>query len=162
MRATDDFWETLEEVEPGAVAAIARRARDRRWEVIFLTSRPETAGSTPQQQTQRWLQRYGFELPSVFVVTGSRGRIAEALCLDVVVDDLPENCLDVLSDSKATAILVWRGALDAVPAGLRQHGCSVVASVGECLSMLAGLEIGPQPTTLLGRLKLAFGQADPP
>src|SRR5262245_61077164 len=89
--AIDDFWETLDEIEHGAVAAVARHARDRRWEVIFPTSRSRTAGSTTQLQTQRWLQRHGFELPSVFVVSDSRGTIAEALDLDVVVDDLPEN-----------------------------------------------------------------------
>ena len=39
---------------------------------------------------------------------GSRGKVAAALALDVVLDDRPENCLDVLSDSKAKPILIWR------------------------------------------------------
>ncbi len=37
------------------------------------------SGATPQVQTQRWLESKGFRLPSVFVVQGSRGRIAAAL-----------------------------------------------------------------------------------
>jgi hypothetical protein len=160
LGAIDDFWETLDEIEPGAVAAIAARARARRWEIIFLTSRPETAGSTPQLQTQRWLQRHGFDLPSVFVVSRSRGRIAEALGLDVVVDDLPENCRDVVSDSNATAILVWRRPLDTFPDGVRQIGCTVVASVEESLSILAGMERDARKPTLLERLKQAFGPAN--
>ena len=72
------------------------------------------------------------------------------------MDDLPENCLDVVSDSKATAILVWRGAPDAVPAGMRQLGCTVAASMEECLSILVRMEIDPQPPTLLGRLRNAL------
>ncbi len=108
VAAIENFWQTLPEVEPGAIAALAARARFERWEVIFLTSRPETAGDTAQLQTQRWLDVNGFDLPSVFVVSGSRGKIADALDLDVVIDDLPENAMDVLSDSQASAILFWR------------------------------------------------------
>ena len=50
-----------------------------------------------------------FRCPSVFVVQRSRGKIAEALDLDAVVDDRPENCLDVALDSKAKPILIWPG-----------------------------------------------------
>src|SRR5437764_377232 len=61
----DGFWETLNEIEPGSVARLAAVAADRRWEVIFLTKRPESAGATAQVQSQRWLQAKGFTLPSV-------------------------------------------------------------------------------------------------
>ena len=115
VAAIENFWQTLTEVEPGAIAALAARARFERWEVIFLTSRPETAGDTAQLQTQRWLDVNGFDLPSVFVVSGSRGKIADALDLDVVIDDLPENAMDVLSDSQASAILFWRQPPEMVP-----------------------------------------------
>ncbi len=73
--------------------------------MIFLTSRPQTSGRTVQRQSQRWLERHGFVMPSVFVVHGSRGRIAEALDLDVVIDDRPDNCLDIVLESKAGAVL---------------------------------------------------------
>ena len=62
----------------------------------------------------------GFTLPSVFVVQGSRGRIAAALGLDIVVDDRPENCLDVVVDSKARAILVWREDEKLLPSAARR------------------------------------------
>src|ERR1700750_874004 len=39
----DGFWETLHEIEPGVVAELASLAAERRWELIFLTKRPETA-----------------------------------------------------------------------------------------------------------------------
>ena len=108
VKSIDGFWESLQEIEPGVVARLAALSTERRWEVIFLTKRPETAGAIAQVQTQRWLQAHGFPLPSVFVVHGSRGRVAESLGLDFVVDDRPENCLDVIVDSRARAMLVWR------------------------------------------------------
>src|SRR4249919_2952948 len=99
VRSTANFWESLDETEPGIVARLAATATERRWDVIFLTSRPSSAGDPVQVQSQRWLQRLGFPLPALYVVSTSRGRIAHALELDVVVDDRPENCLDVAIDS---------------------------------------------------------------
>ena len=88
-----------------------------------------------QVQSQRWLRRLGFDLPSVFVVSTSRGRIASALELDVVVDDRPENCLDITIDSKARAILIWRGEESSVSASARRLGIGGTASVAECLDL---------------------------
>ena len=158
VAAIENFWQTLPEVEPGAIAALAARARFERWEVIFLTSRPETAGDTAQLQTQRWLDVNGFDLPSVFVVSGSRGKIADALDLDVVIDDLPENAMDVLSDSQASAILFWRQPPEMVPPSLRQHGCRIVGSIEECLTLLDALKRDRSPT-MFGRVKRALGLA---
>ena len=91
VESIDNFWANLQEIEPGAIQRLAGIATDRRWEVIFLTKRPETVGATAQVQSQRWLESHGFTLPSVYVVQGSRGRIAAALGLDIVIDDRPEN-----------------------------------------------------------------------
>jgi len=140
VESIENFWEGLAEIEPGVIERLARITSDRRWEVIFLTKRPETAGVTAQVQTQRWLESHGFRMPSVFVVQGSRGRIAAALGLDIVVDDRPENCLDVVVDSKARAILVWRDAESQVPAATQRLGIGVVKSVGECLDILTQLD----------------------
>jgi len=140
VRGIENFWETLEETEPGIVAHLARTAEARRWEVMFLTSRPRTAGDTVQVQSQRWLTRLGFRYPSLFVVSTSRGRIAHALDLDVIVDDRPENCLDVSIDSKARAILIWRGDESGVPASARRLGIGGVPSVAACLDLLVAAE----------------------
>ncbi len=140
VESIENFWETLDEIEPGAIARIAALAADRRWEVIFLTKRPEGAGRTAQLQTQRWLAAKGFELPSVFVVQGSRGRIAASLDLDIVVDDRPENCLDVVVDSKARAILVWRNDEKKLPVAARRLGIGAVRSVSECLDILTQID----------------------
>jgi hypothetical protein len=155
----ENFWETLEETEPGVVARLAKQAADRRWEIIFLTKRPKTSGATPQIQSQRWLVSKGFPLPSVYVVRGSRGRIAAALDLDVVIDDHPENCLDVTVDSKARPILVWRGDERALPAGASRLGIGVVRSVGDCLDILITLDQQQtqQDAGLLARVRKMLG-----
>lgn len=157
LAATEDFWSTLDEIEPGSVRRLADLADDRRWEILFITSRPWAAGRTVQRQSQRWLERLGFPLPSVYVVHGSRGRIADALNLDVVVDDRPENCLDVALESKAGAILVWRGTQATVPASARRFGIAVVPSVAACLEALVEIEQSDQRGSLLDRLRRLFG-----
>lgn len=140
VQSVMNFWETLDELEPGAVARLASLAAARHWEIIFLTKRPESAGLTAQVQSQRWLQARGFPLPSVFVVRGSRGRVAAALELDVVVDDRIENCLDVMVDSTARAILLARDEEDRLPASAHRLGIGVVRSVAQCLDILAGAD----------------------
>jgi hypothetical protein len=150
----ENFWETLDETEPGIIQRLADLARVRRWETIFLTSRPRTAGDPVQIQSQRWLRAHGFELPSLFVVSTSRGKIAAALELDVVVDDRPENCLDIAIDSKARAVLIWRGDQGAVPGSARRLGIGGVASVGACLDLLVEADSpGTDQTSLVERLK---------
>jgi len=140
VESIENFWLTLEELEPGVIQRLAAIAAERRWEIIFLTKRPQTVGLTAQVQSQRWLESKGFALPSVFVVQGSRGRIAAALGIDIVVDDRPENCLDVVVDSKARAILVWRDDEKNLPAAARRLGIGVVKTVGECLDILTQLD----------------------
>jgi hypothetical protein len=140
VESIENFWQTLLETEQGIVARLAAVATERRWEVIFLTQRPETVGTTAQVQSQRWLESKGFTLPSVFVVRGSRGRIAAALGLDFIIDDRPENCLDIVVDSKARAILVSRDQEKQVPTSAKRLGIGVVNSVDECLNILIQID----------------------
>ncbi len=157
LEAIENFWETLEELEPGSIGRLAQLADERRWEVIFITSRPRSRGRTIQRQSQRWLERCGFPLPSVYVVHGSRGRVADALALDVVVDDRPENCLDVVLESAAGSILVWRGQESGVPASARRMGIAVVPTIAACLDALAEAERPGHETRLLDRLRRVLG-----
>jgi hypothetical protein len=145
VETIENFWQDLQEIEQGSLARLAAIAAERRWEIIFLTKRPTTAGATAQVQSQKWLEAKGFALPSVFVVQGSRGRIAQALGLDIVVDDRPENCLDVVTDSKARAVLVWREKQQGLPTAARRLGIGVVESIGECLDILVQVDtMAPQ------------------
>ncbi len=157
LESVENFWETLGEIESGAIKRLATLADERRWEIIFITSRPHSAGLTVQRQSQRWLQRLGFPMPSCFVVHGSRGRIAEALRLDVVVDDRPENCLDVVLESKAGAILIWRGTKANVPVSAKRLGIAVVSTVAQTLDALVEADKPGSEGGLLDRLRRMFG-----
>ena len=158
----ENFWEGLAEIEPGVVKKLASLAAERRWEIIFLTKRPRSVGYTAQAQTQRWLESKGFQLPSVFVVQGSRGRIAAALDLDIVVDDRPENCLDVVVDSKARAILVWREDEKQLPANTSRLGIGVVKSVAECLDILKQIDSPPrEQPRVMDRVMRLLGLKEP-
>ncbi len=159
MANTENFWETLEEIEDGAIARLAAVADERGWEVLFITSRPTLGGGrTVQRQSQRWLERRGFPLPSVYVVHGSRGRIADALALDVVVDDRPENCLDIVLESRAGALLVWRGAQADLPLSTRRLGIAVAPTVAGVLEALVEAERAVDGDGgLLDRLRRLFG-----
>ena len=148
----DNFWETLAEIEPGTVSRLSTVAHERRWEVIFLTKRPPSAGAPAQLQTQRWLAKAGFSHPSTFVVQGSRGRIAAALDLQFVVDDRPENCLDIAIDSSARAVLVWRDPKQVPPAVAERKGVDLVRNMEECLQLLIGAD-GGSPRGILSKVR---------
>ena len=139
VREIEGFWESLDETEPGVVARLGSLATERRWEIIFLTRRPTTAGATAQVQSQRWLEARGFRLPSVYVVTGSRGLIAAALTLDLVIDDTPENCVDVAADSKARTIAIFRNQ-STPPSVLQGMGIHLVRSTHQCLDLLLDID----------------------
>jgi hypothetical protein len=153
----DNFWRSLGEIEAGALARFWSLAARHQWEVLFLTQRPPSAGDTAQVQSHRWLQAHGFDAPSVFVMNGSRGRVAHALALDAVLDDRPENCLDVVSDSKATPLLIWRFRRDAVPAGVARTRIQTVFSMKEALDRLEQLTERSKPNTILARVRAAMG-----
>jgi hypothetical protein len=157
VRGIDNFWETLPEIESGAVARLAATAAVQGWEILFLTRRPDTAGDTVQVQSQRWLRAHGFELPSVCVVSESRGKIAASLSLDAVIDDRLDNCVDVTSDSSAKSVLVWRDTAERLPPGVGRLPIVVVSSMAEAIEHLTSLRLrSTPPRGILGRLRQAF------
>jgi len=158
VKKFENFWTTLPELEPGIIARIAKAARERRWEVIFLTTRPSTAGDLVQLQSQQWLDAHGFQYPSVYVVQRSRGRIADALALDAFVDDRPENCLDIAVESKAKVILVWHGNPKDVPAGAKRLGVRPVTTISEAMQILEQLDDARNQPGLMRSIKRAFGR----
>ena len=158
VKTLENFWSGLPEMEPGIVSRIAKTAAARRWEVIFLTTRPLVAGETTQLQSQRWLEAHGFPLPSVFVVQRSRGKIAEALDLDAVVDDRPENCLDVAVDSKARPILIWPGNPKAVPPGAKRLGVRTVPSISQAIDLLVQMDDLKSDKGVVRSIKKFFGK----
>jgi hypothetical protein len=161
VRTIENFWCGLAETSPGIVERIAKTAEARRWEVIFLTTRPAVAGDTVQVQSQRWLVARGFPLPSVYVVHRSRGRIADALELDAVVDDRPENCLDVAIESKATPILIWPGDPKHVPTGTKRLGVRIARSISDAVDLLEAMDDMRSKSRLSRSLRKWFRKETP-
>jgi hypothetical protein len=161
VKTIENFWCGLPEMEPGIVARLAETATARRWEVLFLTTRPLVAGETVQIQSQRWLEAHGFQYPSVFVVQRSRGRIADALEIDAVVDDRSENCLDVAVDSRAMPILIWPGDESLLPPGTKRLGVRVTTSISEALDILIRLDDAKNEPGVVRSLKKLFKKETP-
>jgi beta-phosphoglucomutase-like phosphatase (HAD superfamily) len=152
IRATENFWTTLKPTHPEAVRRLHALMLQHRWEVFFITQRPRTAGETVQRQTQYWLVRQGFDLPSVLVIAGSRGAAAGALRLTHHLDDSPRNCLDVKSDSDALPILIVPDAGDVAARQARKLRMGVAASITEGLDLLERASRAQAAPGVLSRL----------
>lgn len=157
IESTPNFWETLKPIDDGAVARIHEMMLRHRWEVFFVTQRPNTEGDTVQRQTQRWLVAQGFDLPSVLVLGGSRGAAAGALRLNYHVDDSAQNCIDVISESRAKPILVVPDPDEKVVASARKLGIATARSIGACLDILEQATTSRQGPGLLTRIAAAVG-----
>jgi hypothetical protein len=157
ITATPDFWRTLTPLEDDVLTLLDELAQKHRWHVFFITQRPPTAGETVQRQTQLWLIEHGFALPSVISLSGPRGKVADALSLDYLVDDLPKNCIDVIADSKARPILILRDADPAAEGNARRMGIKVARSVRECLQMLDEAQQARVQPALLKRIARRVG-----
>ena len=157
IQSTPDFWATLREIEPGSVKRIHELMLRHRWEVFFITQRPATQGDTVQRQTQRWLVEQGFDLPSVLVIGGSRGAAAGALRLDYHVDDSAQNCIDVISDSRAKPLLIVDDEHDDIIAAARKLGIGVVPGITACLDVLNQATLAQTQPSLLGKIAALVG-----
>ena len=157
IERTPDFWTKLKPIEAGAVRRIREMTLTHRWEVFFLTQRPATAGDSVQRQTQRWLVDQGFDLPSVLVLSGSRGAAAAALGLNYHVDDSAQNCIDVVAASQAKPILILADDDVATAGSARKLGIGVASSLAACLDILEQAAIAHPRPDLLGRLAALVG-----
>jgi len=154
---TTDFWTTLDPLEPGLVRRIHDATVRYRWEVFFVTQRPETAGQTAQRQSQQWLVVQGFDLPSVIVARGPRGRLALGLALDFLVDDTYQNCVDVRASSKTRVMLVDRAGDPRVARDAHRAGVAVVPSAAAAVDLLEQATESRSDPTLFHRLARKVG-----
>jgi len=148
IHRTPDFWTTLKPVDARAVRRIHEMMIRLRWEVFFITQRPSTEGQTVQRQTQRWLVAQGFDLPSVLVISGSRGAAAAAIRLDFYVDDSAQNCLDVVSESRARPLLIVPEPDAVTEDSAKRLKIGVARSIGDALDALEQRASGEQPGLL--------------
>ena len=136
-----NWWVDLPAYEPEQIARLYELSRKGRWEVFFMTSRPASGGDAVQLQTQVWLERHGFLLPSVLTApAGARGELARALRIDLILDDYLVNCMEIVGASNAKVLHMARGAPD--PARREQaeaRGIGVVTTLGEGLDAIERL-----------------------
>ena len=163
---TPNWWLGLAPYEPAQIARLYQLARRYRWEVSFLTSRIPTAGDSVQFQSQAWLEAYGFYMPAVVTVPGSRGEIANALRLDVVIDDQFLNCLEVIGASQTKAILMLQMGDSTPEQTLEQQaterGVGVVHRLEEVIEVLLQLQdILPEKRGVVMRLADWFRKREP-
>jgi hypothetical protein len=90
----------------------------------------------------------------VLVISGSRGAAAGALRLNYHVDDSPQNCLDVASDSPAQPILIVPDRDEITENSAKRLRIAVARSVSEALDMLEQgvVSTGPPESRLLSKL----------
>lgn len=137
---TPQWWLQLEPYEPDQIARLYRTSRERRWEVYFMTTRPSSAGETTQFQTQWWLETHGFPLPAVLTVPGSRGDAANAIKLDICVDDRLTNCVDIIAASRSKAVLLLRRDDQTVRDQALARGIAVVNTLEAALDAVEHFE----------------------
>ena len=157
IEATPDFWLTLKPIDLEALKRLNHLTREHRWEVFFITQRPATAGGTVQWQTHKWLLDYGISMPNVIPLSGGRGRAAGALQLDYLVDDTPQNCVDVLSDSSTRAILLIDPDDPIAETSARRLGIGTARSINEALDLLVQATAARSNPSLFEKLRKLVG-----
>jgi hypothetical protein len=152
VASTTNWWLDVPAYEPDQIERLYAQSRKARWEVFFMTSRPPSAGDSVQLQTQVWLERHGYFLPSVLTTpAGARGELARSVRLDLALDDRPVNCLEIISASNAKALMVLRGPTEArTREAAEARGIGVVSSLAEALDAVERL--AELLTTRRGRL----------
>ena len=150
---TQNWWMDVPAYEPDQIARLYSLTRAAGWEVFFLTKRPPSAGDSVQFQTQWWIERFGFYLPAVLTVPGSRGDVANGLRLDLIVDDQLINCVEVVSASPTKAVLMQRSGDAAAREQAANRGIGVVSTLSEAISVIERLhDVLPQKRGRLMRL----------
>jgi hypothetical protein len=142
VSAASNWWLDVPAYEPDQIERLYAQVRRARWEVFFMTSRPPSAGDSVQLQTQVWLERYGFYLPSVLTTpSGARGELARALRLDLALDDRLVNCLEIISASNAKALMILRAPSDPRAGETAEaRGIGVVPTLGQALDAVERLD----------------------
>jgi FMN phosphatase YigB (HAD superfamily) len=157
IESTPDFWTTLKPIDPAAITRLHQLTAEYHWEVFFITQRPATAGRTVQWQTHTWLVEHGFTMPNVIPLSRSRGKAAAALLLDYLVDDSPQNCVDVLSDSRARAILLVDDGDSVAESSARRLGIGTARSISEALDLLVQATEARNNPSLFDKLRKLVG-----
>ena len=141
VAGTTNWWLDVPAHEPDQIKRLYAQARTARWEVFFMTSRPPSAGDSVQLQTQVWLERHGYLLPSVLTTpSGARGEVARSLRLDLALDDRMVNCLEIISASNSKALMILRPPAEPTAREAAEaRGIGVASSLAEALDAVERL-----------------------
>ena len=142
VAGVSNWWLDVPPYEPEQIVRLYARVRESRWEVFFMTSRPPSAGDSVQLQTQVWLERHGFFLPSVLTApAGARGELARSLRLDLALDDRIVNCLEITSASNSKAVMVLRNPVETnARESAEARGVGVVSTLAEAVDAIERLD----------------------
>jgi hypothetical protein len=157
IEETPNFWTMLKPLEPGAVKRLYELTIEHNWEVFFITQRPSTAGANVQLQTHTWLVEHGFATPSVIPLSNARGKCAAALQLDYLIDDTPQNCLDVLADSATRAILIVHPDDSLADTSARRLGIGTAHGIHDVLDVLVQATAARNNPSLFEKLRRLVG-----
>jgi uncharacterized HAD superfamily protein len=80
-------------------------AFSKKYRLYFITTRVITEGDPIEIQTAKWLSCCGIKYPTV-LVEKQKGEIARALRLDAIIDDRPENLIEVSEKSTDTVLFL--------------------------------------------------------
>ena len=88
---------------------------------------------------------------------GPRGKAAGVLHLDYIVDDSAKNCVDVISDSRARALLILRERDEHMETSAKRLGIGIAGSIGNALDILEQASQHRGEKTVLERLARIVG-----
>jgi 5'(3')-deoxyribonucleotidase len=157
IEGTPNFWTTLKPLEEGVIERLYQLTCEHNWEVFFITQRPATAGGTVQWQTHTWLVDQGFTTPSVIPLSGGRGKCAAAIQLDYLIDDTPQNCVDVLADSSTRSILLVDVDDALAEKSARRLGIGTARNMSEVLDLLVQATAARANPSLFEKLRKLVG-----
>lgn len=90
IRATPTFWHALSPLPEASGACAYLEGLSADHNVYFMTHRPENA----KFWTELWLSDLGVQNPTV-LCSDQKGKLAQALSIDLFIDDKVENVLEV-------------------------------------------------------------------
>ena len=137
-----NWWLDLPAYEPEQIVRLYSRARESRWEVFFMTSRPPSAGDSVQLQTQVWLERLGFFLPSVLTNRQVRAASWPARCGSISRWTIASSTAwEITSASNSKAVMVLRNPAESTAREAAEaRGVGVVSTLSEALDAIERLD----------------------
>jgi hypothetical protein len=83
--------------------------------------------------------------------------VADSLGLHAVIDDRPEHCIDVKTESQARPLLVWRHRPASIPRPAARLDIDVVTSAAAAFDILEEMTRRASRRGVLSRLRDAIG-----